>query len=592
MGSMHNDADSRASERQQARHLRKLSSFLFGLAVLAAITGLVPRAWLIPIGPLVGRPNAVTEEVHHRMMIVIGVFAFVLVVTGVVLTRWSTGIQSLGSEWSRERTRMRLSVGGSWKEILAITAAGAAIRGVYLTIPMAYDESYTFLNYARKSFVECIADYDSTNNHLLNSWIMHWLYRIGGPQEAVLRLGVYLAGVLLVPVTYAWAREWTEREGALLAAGLVAIAPGLITYSVDARGYTYVSLAAVCLDLAFRRQLAGSEFPRHWSVVGIVSAVLGLWAMPIMLYAVLGCSAAFAAGVWLRKTGDPLVIRNRLVSWIAHGTIVGVLVFILYVPAFVYRGLRFLQDPIMRPSQSQNLLTATWDSWCGAWTWWTAGPVPSLLWGVCVTAALIHWSKSRQVRLTWLCPFVVVAVINLLKSSAPPPRIYLLLTPWMAFAGAEGFTTLCRWCRCPKRLPGLLTAIVICCGIGAAARSPGLINPEERLLFLDVPAIVSAVQADQVSRANTRVRLMSPVPVDYPTRFYLEREQSQIMMNGVPEKGDLIYVVVIDGDQPIDTFGRSPINLPGWSVPDVVWEKIPIPPQRHDTGHLKLFRMR
>jgi hypothetical protein len=569
---------------------RLLSRLLIGMAILAGLMSLVPRDWVVPIGPLVGRPNAVTVEVHHRMVIVCGVFAVVLAIGGAALARWPYQIHSLRSELLQGRQRWRLPWSDSWKFVLPITLVGAAIRCVHLTVPMAYDESYTFLNYARKSFVECIADYDSTNNHLLNSWVMHWLYRVGGPHEVVLRLGVVLAGILLIPATYVWAREWSDRATAALAAVLVAIAPALITYSVDARGYAYMTLSAVCLDLAMRRQRAGTEFPRHWAIVGIASAVLGLWAMPIMLYAVLGSAASYL-GIWgLRSRSSEPSLRSRLVSWGWHAALVGLLVFLLYTPAFVYRGLRFLHDPIMRPTQSESFLTATFTSWQGAWEWWTAGVLPSIAWGVLVFVGLLAWTRERIDRFTWLCPFLAVALVNLFKSSAPPPRIYLWLLPWIALAAAEGATVLARWCRCPKWGVTVLVATLLSFGTICAMRAPVLIHAEERLFFLDVPAVVAAVHDDLKNFPNRPARLMSPLPVDYPTRFYLERQQSRVVMNGPPQSGEVVYAIVFEGDSLTDTFCRSPIGLPDWPVDSVAWTPVPVPPLVHHSGKLRLVR--
>lgn len=578
------------TDNPQTGLYRLLSRLLIGMAILAVLMGLVPRDWVVPIGPLVGRPNAVTVEVHQRMVIVCGVFAVALAIGGTVLARWPDLIHSLRGEFLQERQRQHWQWSDSWKFVLPITLAGAAIRCVHLTVPMAYDESYTFLNYARKSFVECIADYDSTNNHLLNSWVMHWLYRVGGPQEVVLRLGVVLAGILLVPATYVWAREWSDRATAALAAGLVAIAPALITYSVDARGYAYVTLAAVCLDLALRRQWAGTEFPRHWAIVGIASAVLGLWAMPVMLYSVLGSTASYLVVTCLRSRSSEMSLRTRLVSWGWHAAFVGLLVFLLYTPAFVYRGLRFLHDPIMRPTQSESFLRATLTSWQGAWEWWTAGGIPSIAWGVLMFVGLLRWTRERAERLTWLCPFLAVALVNLLKSSAPPPRIYLLLLPWIALAAAEGATTLARWCQIPKWGVTVLVAALLSYGTISAVHAPVLIHAEERLLFLDVPAVVTAVHDDLKNFPDRPARLMAPLPVDYPTRFYLERQQSRVVMNGPPQSGEMVYAIVFEGDSLTDTFRRSPIGLPDWPVDSVAWTPVSVSPRRHHSGKLRLIR--
>jgi len=578
------------TDNPSTRSLRLLSRLLIGMAIAAALLALVPRAWVYPIGPLVGRPNAVTVEVHRRIVIVWVAMAVVLAGSGTLLLRGADRIQALWSEWTQERRRRQISWNDIWGVVLPITISATVIRGVHLTVPMAYDESYSFLNYARKSFAECIADYDSTNNHLLNSWVMHWLYQVGGPHEVVLRLGVFAAGVLLIPATYLWAKEWSDRLTAVTTAVLVAIAPALITYSVDARGYAYVTLAAVCLDLALRRQLGGTEFPRHWAIVGIISAVLGLWAMPIMLYAVLGSTGSYLVVKWLRSRSGGPIIRTQLVSWGWHATVVVLCVLLLYTPAFVFRGLRFLNDPIMRPQHSENFLTATLTSWKGAWAWWTAGVLPSAIWGVLLVVGLLNWTRTKFDRMTWLCPFLAVVLVNTLKSSSPPPRIYLWLLPWIALAAAQGATTVMSWCRSPQWSIPVLATGLMGCGFVSAVRAPVLIYPEERLLFLDVPAVVAAVHTDLESFPDQPARLLSPVPVNYPTRFYVERQKSRVQLNDRPQPGEVVYAVVLEGDVLKDTFRRSPVELPDWPVDSVKWTFVTVPRLKHHSGKLRLMR--
>jgi uncharacterized membrane protein len=56
-----------------------------------------------------------------------------------------------------------------------------------------------------------------------------------------------LAGLCLVPATYMAARSLYEYRGALLAAGLVASSSALIEYSVNARGYSILSLVFLAM---------------------------------------------------------------------------------------------------------------------------------------------------------------------------------------------------------------------------------------------------------------------------------------------------------------------------------------------------------
>lgn len=581
-------------------------------AVLCAAIGSLPRSSILPLGPLIGRPNAITIEVHQRLAIVLWVYATAWLILGWLTFSRPKTLLAPFAELRSERHGLKVGTLEDWWSVLVLTLVGAAIRGVHLQTPMAYDEAYTFLNYARKSFIEGIADYDSTNNHLLNTWIMHWLYRFGGPQEPVLRLGVFTAGVLLIPTCFAWALTWTERSAALWAAALVAIAPALITYSYDARGYAYVALAAIGFDMACRKMCQGTSFPRHWQIVALLTAIFGLWAMPIMLYAILA-----SCGVSLIRLYRNGTFRLRIaIGLLAQAALVVFFVFVLYSPAFIYRGLMFLRDPIMQPTMSGNYFLSAAGSWRGAWEWWTAGFIPSWIWAICLVSGCVVWKFPRANAWEWFLPFLVVTAINYVKLSSPPPRIYLFLLPWIALAVAHGFLSMGNWIwnHCffnrnkrseqetlshsksllPSDFGGFwkfgITAGVLIPGSFVAVSSPVIIHPEERFDFLDVPAAVDALHHDLAKQTGTSARVLSPLPIDYPTRFYLERGKSSIPMNGQPPTGESIYIFALDPLTIRDTLQRAPIELADPRLANAVWVPVDIPGRRAHPHNISLYR--
>jgi hypothetical protein len=558
-------------------------------AAACAVGACLPRDWLHPLGPMIGRPNAITPDVSLRMRLVAGIFAAVCFLLGLLVVFRPKLLTALRRAWRLERRLWRPPALPDRGWIVAATALGAMARGIHLPTPMAYDESYTFLNYARKSFLEAIADYDSTNNHLLNTCILHWLYQLGGSEEWVLRLGVFAAGVLLIPCSYCWALTWSDRPTAILTMILTATAPSLITYSFDARGYGYVTLSAVVLDWSLRRLHDGTDWPMTWTAISLLAAVLGLWAMPIMAYAILGSGGFFVA----RRLGTRAAPRKRVLAsctiWLV---VVGVLVFALYAPAFIYRGMMFLRDPIMRPVARESQLAAALTSWRAAWDWWTTGILPSAFWAASLGVAAGACLVSGRIPWGWLSPFAAVHLVNLFKSSAPPPRIYLFLTPWIALAAAYGVQAALRAIRCPPRVGLGAAGIVLLAGVSYACRSPVLIYPEERRLFLDVPAVVAAVIEDVSQSGGAPARLLSPLPVDYPTRFYLERERSSIPMNGQPQPGEWIYVIGLPGLSVTDVLKRPPIQLDDEVLVRAVWTTCPVPDARPHPGNLSLKRTR
>ena len=76
-----------------------------------------------------------------------------------------------------------------------------------------------------------------------------------GNEVWAIRLPALVAGIALVPATFAFARVLYGRAAGLLAAAFVAASSTLVEYSTNARGYTLVALATVLVFIAAARAL-------------------------------------------------------------------------------------------------------------------------------------------------------------------------------------------------------------------------------------------------------------------------------------------------------------------------------------------------
>jgi len=126
-----------------------------------------------------------------------------------------------------------------------------------------------------------------------------------GDDEFHLRLVSALASTALVWVTYRFARLFSDRRTATVAAALMAIAPFQIMYAQEARSYALVALWTVLSLYLFARAVL-LERPRAWVPLVAVTA-LGLWTQAIFVLG-LGVQAGF---VVLTASG-----RRNLVRWL------------------------------------------------------------------------------------------------------------------------------------------------------------------------------------------------------------------------------------------------------------------------------------
>jgi predicted membrane-bound mannosyltransferase len=125
-----------------------------------------------------------------------------------------------------------------------ITLIGLLLRLLDLNKSIAYDEAYTFIHFASRPFKHILADYSAPNNHIFHTILVGISYRLFGGDAWALRLPAFVAGNLIIPVMYMTARRFFSQYQALAAAGLVAVIPLFINYSVNGRGYTLLVLFA------------------------------------------------------------------------------------------------------------------------------------------------------------------------------------------------------------------------------------------------------------------------------------------------------------------------------------------------------------
>src|ERR1041384_401379 len=85
--------------------------------------------------------------------------------------------------------------------LAAITGIGFILRILDINQSIAYDEAYTFIQYASKPFKYILADYSAPNNHIFHTILMGIAFRFFGGHAWVLRLPAFTAGVLMIPIT-------------------------------------------------------------------------------------------------------------------------------------------------------------------------------------------------------------------------------------------------------------------------------------------------------------------------------------------------------------------------------------------------------
>ncbi len=326
---------------------------------------------------------------------------------------------------------------GHWGPLLIVVLWGIALRLRFYSEPLRYDEAYTFLHYASRPLFIAIAYY-TANNHLLNTLLIHISTTLFGDAPWALRLPTLIAGILLIPISYAAVRCFAERNAALLATALVSGSSALIEFSFNARGYMLSALlfltgtALICLA---RRGVHGAL------VLWPVTAALMMYSVATMLYAALGMF------VYL------FVIREKLSRVMALGTATVLITGFLYLPVLATVGPGAISHnrwvaPIPRASWAPELLREA----RGLWMYW-ALDMPALI-SFLIAAGFVFAFVNRNIRrqagpAIFACVAGVATALMLMQSVVPPRRTFLFLLPLYFGVAAVAWSTWLR--RVPNK---------------------------------------------------------------------------------------------------------------------------------------------
>jgi len=427
---------------------------------------------------------------------------------------------------------------------VAVCLIGVALRVIYLSQPMRYDESVTYVFFARLPWREVMANYTYPNNHILHTLLVKAATTVFGTTPAVIRLPAFVAGVLLLPATYAMARGLYDSRVALVATALVSISGGLVLYSTNARGYSMVVLAFLLLATLGTRLLRGAP-PREWLAFSAVAAY-GLWSIPVMLYP-LGAVSLWLALSMLVSDPQRLADLKRLFTALVVAALITAL---LYMPVISRAGIAAI-------TRNRFVASTGWYQFLGempptlrdAVTSWTLGlPVvvglALALFGVVGLAR--HRLLSSLVVGLPLGAFVWSAWLLAVNHRAPFGRVWLWLVPLVSCLVACGALLLTdRWPRTRElvsaRLPALTVGLALAGGISVVLSRDVLLSRDTGT-YRDAPEAVR-VLARAVGGDG---RILSSIPTNGPLAYYLERE-------GVPadamlrdEASSARVIVVVD----------------------------------------------
>jgi len=407
-----------------------------------------------------------------------------------------------------------------------ITLIGFILRIIDINQWIAYDEAYTFIHFASRAFKHILADYSAPNNHIFHTILVGIAYRLFGGQPWALRLPAFLAGVLMIPAMYITARRFFSSSQSLAAAGLIAVTPSFINYSVNARGYTLIFLFALLLT-NFAGILVANPSKAARIAFGLTT-VLGFYTIPIFLYPMAGISLWVV--ITYLVTNEPWQIKFRkLEIFVGVCILSGLLIIILYSPVIIFgSGLASLtSNEIVKPLTWSTFLENLDPRMIKAWNKWMIGvgsAAENLFSGGFVISLLLYRKVSNQKLPMQVFLVLGAAILVLLQRVTPLPRIWLYLEVFYLMFVAAGWVWLGelifnRFVD-PSRSQKILSVAILLIFIGAFTNA--LIARWQNPVFQDRDLLPEAYAASYLAEHLTpKDTIVATGPVDIQTAYYL-----------------------------------------------------------------------
>lgn len=408
--------------------------------------------------------------------------------------------------------------------MLAITLAGVALRAERLMHPMRYDEAFTYLNFAAPADGSELFNYGVPNNHVLHTVGVWATVQLAGPWPWAIRTPAFLAGCVLIPLTGLLARKLSgSRFAGLLAAALVACSSLMVEYSVNARGYSMLCLAAVGLAILGVQCIEQPRVRWNWISFSAVGA-LGLLTVPVMLYpiAIVAGLMVFAAMVG-RRGSDRRLQLLRIVAATAGAAALGA---VLYLPVAAESGWASLVANRFVTPQALDRVVRSLDNVglriLGDWTR-DAGP---LMLGLILAGLLLAWGillrRGRWLSVLPLAACVAFPLASIVQRRVAFPRVWMFAWPWvLAVAGAGLGAGVMRLRLSGRKVQAVV--VVAALALFGAGFSAWQTHNREYLISEDSRTATDAqlVAEDLAGLSDGRTVLVWALPAGPPLVYYL-----------------------------------------------------------------------
>lgn len=446
-----------------------------------------------------------------------------------VLADLKAGIRHLVNHTSRNHKRF----------VLVVLVLGTVLRILRMNGPVSYDEALTYVNYAGQSIGFLFSDYTYTSNHILYAALSRLSVLIFGIHPWALRLPALVAGLLVMPLGYAFVRSVFNRHIAVIFLSLLAVSGPLVEYSAMARGYSLVWLFTLCALLA-ARHFVKTENTASAMLMGVFCS-LGMWATPGMIYPAI---MVFAWAVARVMASYQSTVRRRLMKVAAAGLLAFVLVALFYAPVIWAHSLdQVIHHPSLVDNTWKHLSDTHQDKAFDLWAYFT-GTASALLAFAGIVAIGYAAYASLKYRFLLMGLLLGTVPVVLLQKTVAPPAVWTFSLLIFHLGSAIGLFFLLKVVR-DKMMPDLsksrrtLVASAFVLVVFGWTGFRGTPDPVER--YPDARTAAKWL----VAHVDGHDRVCSQAPWDVPVAFYLACEGGDSRLTeGDPVSGGRLWALV------------------------------------------------
>lgn len=396
-----------------------------------------------------------------------------------------------------------------------IMGIGIFVRGYFLSVPMRYDEAYTFLRFVNQNILYLFL-YPAPNNHVLHTLLVKVSVFLFGNYPVAIRLPAFLSGLFVIPATFGLSRVFTNshRTG-YIAAGLVVVHPYLILYDTMARGYSLMVLLSVCLALLSFRFVEKISLSMCFLMALLVA--LGLFTIPSFAFPATGIFTWLIFVLWRKGMSFTKIFRQLLgpCGMMAAGMTV-----------FLYTPVILVSNGIHPITSNYYVRSLPWHEFFTRFPihlWDTLSiferEIPQIIVLVSLgflILGLAQLSKKDNTNAFYFVPLLIFGglLLVILKHTIPYERTWIYLLPFIFVLIDAGVFFLLN--KYQERL--ILGAFVVLFSFVAIYwMAQNIISRYPKDQFVEAPVIVEILS--QKMRPGDEIVVNSPI--DLPVEFYM-----------------------------------------------------------------------